>query len=111
MTQITLLTGPERRRRWRDEDRATILAEAFAPGACVKAVARRHEISTALIYTWRKARVKMHEPPFVEAVVTPDPVAHTTLPVIVIELPRGGRISLAASASPALAAAVLKALR
>ena len=32
MSQITLLTGPERRRRWRDEERLAILEEAFSPG-------------------------------------------------------------------------------
>ncbi|MDX0489729.1 transposase [Sinorhizobium medicae] len=48
-----LLTGPERRRRWSLEDRAQILAEAFAPGAVVSEVERRFEVSTGLIYTWR----------------------------------------------------------
>ncbi|MDE3812316.1 transposase [Sinorhizobium meliloti] len=33
------------------EDRAQILAEAFAPGAVVSEVARRFEVSTGLIYT------------------------------------------------------------
>nr|WP_274845341.1 transposase [Sinorhizobium meliloti] len=46
-----MLTGPERRRRWSLEDRAQILAEAFAPGAVVSEVARRFEVSTGLIYT------------------------------------------------------------
>ena len=41
MGQITVMTGPERRRQWRDEERLQILAEAFAPGACVADVARR----------------------------------------------------------------------
>jgi len=31
MSQITLLTGPERRRRWRDEEKLLILKEAFEP--------------------------------------------------------------------------------
>ena len=37
MGQITVMTGPVRRRRWSDEERLEILAEAFAPGACVPA--------------------------------------------------------------------------
>ena len=37
MTQVTLLTGPERRRRWSPAERATILAAAFAPGAVADA--------------------------------------------------------------------------
>ncbi|WP_188713479.1 hypothetical protein [Croceicoccus mobilis] len=35
MGQITVMTGPERRRRCSEEERIEILAEAFAPGACV----------------------------------------------------------------------------
>lgn len=53
MRQVTVMHGPERRRRWTDEERLWILAEAAAPGACVTDVARRHDISTARIYTWR----------------------------------------------------------
>ena len=41
MGQITVFSGPERRRRWNDEQRLQILTEAFAPGACPTDVARR----------------------------------------------------------------------
>ncbi len=53
MGQVTVFSGPERRRRWSEEQRVQILAEAFSPGACVADVARRHDVSTALIYSWR----------------------------------------------------------
>ncbi|MBB6229202.1 transposase-like protein [Polymorphobacter multimanifer] len=53
MGQITVFSGPERRRRWNDEQRLQILTEAFAPGACPTEVARRHEISTGQLYTCR----------------------------------------------------------
>ena len=70
MRQITVMHGPERRRRWNDEERLRILAEAFAPGACVADVARLHDISTARIYTWRaKLRQQIAVPQFAEAVV------------------------------------------
>jgi transposase len=49
MGRMTVLTGPERRRRWCDDERLRILTEAFSPGACVSEVARRHDVSTALI--------------------------------------------------------------
>jgi len=49
MRQITVMHGPERRRRWTDEERLRILAEAATPGACVADVARRHDISMARI--------------------------------------------------------------
>lgn len=35
MAQMTILTGPERRRRWSDEQRERILTEAFRSGARV----------------------------------------------------------------------------
>jgi transposase len=54
MSQMTVFSGPERRRRWSDEERFKILAEAFAPGACVARVARRRDVSTGLIYTWQR---------------------------------------------------------
>jgi transposase-like protein len=41
MTQVTVMTGPERRRRWDDDVRNEILASAFSPRAVVAEVARR----------------------------------------------------------------------
>ena len=114
MNQITVFSGPERRRRWSEEERLRILAEAFAPGACVSGVARRHEVSTGLLYTWRsKLRRELPSAAFAEAVVAdgPKPGAPAASAAIVIDLPRGGRVSMAASAPAALAAAVLKALK
>ena len=51
MGQITLMTGPERRRRWSDTNKVRILGEAFAPGACVSEDARRRDICSGLTYT------------------------------------------------------------
>lgn len=122
MGQITVFSGPERRRRWSDEDRLQILTEAFAPGACVAEVARRHDVSTALVYTWRRKLRQAHSEPathnlaapgFAAAVMIEDAqAAHPGLhPAVVIDLARGKRISIFASASPALVASALKALR
>lgn len=122
MGQITVFSGPERRRRWSDEERLEILNEAFAPGACVAEVARRHDVSTALVYTWRRKLRDAHAEPepddlaapgFAAAVMIEDvDVSPSGLPpAIVIDLARGKRISIFASASPALVASALKALR
>lgn len=54
MGQVTVFSGPERRRRWSDEERLQILADAFAPGARVADACRRHDVSTGLVYTWRR---------------------------------------------------------
>ena len=84
MGQITVYSGPERRRRWSDEQRLQILTEAFAPGASPTDVARRHEISTGQLYTWRKklsvsavAPVSGSDgcPGFAEAVIVDDHLA------------------------------------
>ena len=114
MGQITVFSGPERRRRWSEEDRVRILTEAFSPGGCVAEVARRHDVSSALIYTWRsKLRQAVAEPDFAEAVVVAGDGAEPSItpPASVVELARGSRVSIFASAPPALAAAALKALR
>lgn len=46
--------GTERRRRWRFEDKARIIAETLEPGVSVCAVARRHGIAQGLLFTWRR---------------------------------------------------------
>jgi transposase len=105
MSQITVYSGPERRRRWSAEERFQILTEVFSPGGCVSEVARRYDVSTGLIYTWRrKLRQELPGSAFAEAVVAGEPrrEALGSGAAIVIELPRGGRVSLAASAPPAL---------
>lgn len=120
MGQITVFSGPERRRRWSDEQRLQILAEAFAPGACPTDVARRHEISRGQLYTWRsKLAVAAppapdeHSPGFAEAVLINggDTPLSGSNAAIVVDLPPGRRITIFSSTSPALAAAALKALR
>jgi transposase len=49
-----ILAGPERRRRWSEEEKARIVAEAAALGARVADIARQHGVSRGLIYTWRR---------------------------------------------------------
>ena len=51
---MEIITGVERRRRWRDADKLRILAEAEQPGMSFSEVARRHEISRGLLQTWRR---------------------------------------------------------
>lgn len=113
MAQVTILAGPERRRRWSDEQRERILAEACQSGVRVCDVARRHDVARSLIYQWRRAARRQAEPVFVPAMVMDAPSGQACEPVVaaVLDLPDGGRLRIFASASPALAAAALKALR
>jgi len=114
MSQMTVFSGRERRRLWSDEERTRILAEAFFPGACVAAVARRNDISTSLIYQWRdKLRGDAVPPAFVEAVIDDgsDQDRRDARPAMVIELSGGIKVVISPSASASLVAAALSALR
>ena len=50
--RVEVLGGVERRRRWSRDDKMRIIEETLAPGAVVKA--RRHGLSTSLVFTWRR---------------------------------------------------------
>ena len=122
MGQVAVYSGVERRRRWDDETRLKILAEAFAPGANTAEVARHHDVSTGQIYTWRRkllaadavpASAGLPGPGFAEAIMMDDggPPRADVLPALIVELASGRRLSIFPSASPAAITATLKALR
>jgi transposase len=52
--RIDIRVGVERRRRWSRDDRLRIVQETLADGAVIADVARRNEVASSLIYTWRK---------------------------------------------------------
>ncbi|MBI2736281.1 MAG: transposase [Rhodospirillales bacterium] len=54
MTAVTVLSGPERRRRWSPSEKARIVAASYAPGAVVTDVARRHDVHPNLLSHWRR---------------------------------------------------------
>jgi transposase len=54
MSRVEIVSGVERRRRWSDEAKLEILAEADRPGVRIGDVARRHDIFPAQIRTWRQ---------------------------------------------------------
>lgn len=111
MAHGILLTGPERRRRWSLEDRAQILAEAFAPGAVVSEVARRFEVSTGLIYTWRRqALVQQAEPAFPAKLA--DPASSDAVELaMAVDFPNGVKVRIGSAAPCDLAAAIMRALK
>jgi len=130
MAQAMLITGTDRRRRWSEEEKVAILVEAFAPGVSPIDVARRWEISTGLLYTWRKramaqaaeAAARDSEPVFLPAVVAePEaarPVSEPSAracdkppPIIEVQLKRGVKVRIEAGMPEALITATLKALR
>jgi transposase len=54
MSRVTVLSGPERRRRWASSEKARIVEESLLPGAMVTAVARRHDVHPNLLHHWRR---------------------------------------------------------
>ena len=114
MSHVTLMTGPERRRRWGDEERRQILEAACAPGAIVADVSRRYDVCTSLIYKWRRA-AKAEAPAAFMPVMLSAPKgvvsrSGETEPAIVVEFSGGARVTVGPHASPALLNAALKAL-
>jgi transposase len=115
MSHTSVITGPERRRRWSEDQKLALVAAAFGPGGSVADVARRADICTSLLYRWRQLlRLPSAGPGFVPAVlsdvsdVSPSPI----LPGAVIHVVlASGSVSIAPHASPALVAAALGALR
>jgi hypothetical protein len=49
MTRGEILDGPERRRRWSEDEKAAILAELAKPGSKGAEVARRYGVSRGLL--------------------------------------------------------------
>jgi transposase-like protein len=62
MSHAVLITGVERRRKWTPERKLDVLREAFGPRGNVAEVTRREEISSGLLYRWRQALTRDHEP-------------------------------------------------
>ena len=52
--RLEVITGAGTRRVWPDDDKGRIVAESFAAGANVSAVARRYGLRPQQVYTWRR---------------------------------------------------------
>ena len=77
--RMEVFTGAGRRRNWPADEKAAIVAESYASGRTVCGVARRHGLTPAQLFAWRRlarrSRLTIQEPPvlFVPAVVEPSP--------------------------------------
>ncbi|KQT64490.1 MULTISPECIES: IS66-like element accessory protein TnpA [unclassified Aureimonas] len=109
-----------RRRRWSEDEKLRIVMESQSAPRLVSATARRHGISRSQLGMWLRSFRAEHpvakpEPAFVPVLMAPrampEPFAAADDTTIVVDLPGGARMRISASAPPALAAAVLKALR
>lgn len=122
MGQISVITGPERRRRWSDEQKIALVRAAFAPGANVAEAARAADICTSLLYRWRQElsgktstafsrAVLIDDQPVRPAAVAGAGVAAGVDASIVVEFRAGERALISAGASADLVTATLRALR
>ena len=84
--RVEVLGGSERRRRWRFEDKARLVAQTFEPGVSVCTVARRHGIAPSLLFTWRRqareGRLGGSEPAPVFVPVTTAPGPTPSVPAL-----------------------------
>jgi transposase len=114
MARYQLISGPERRRRWSEEQKRALVAAAFAPGAVVSEVARRADVCAGQIYRWRQ---ELHGAGtgFAAVVVTAGAdcgrIAQRTEEAIEIEFGGVACLRIPPSTPPELAAAVVRALR
>lgn len=110
------------RRRWSGEDKRRIVAETFESGASVSLVARRHDLNTNTLFTWRRearqaAGPMIEAPPsFVPARIAGEPAAMSP-PLggdaagrIEIVLPDGARVIVAADFDATALGRVMKVL-
>jgi transposase len=125
----TVLSGPERRRRWGSAEKLRIVEESLAPGTTTAAVARQHDVHPNLVHAWRRqarAGTLVRGPVaemmdggcgFVPVAVAPDGVAMgagrragAAEPVIELVLRNGRILRLPAGVAPGRAAALADAL-
>jgi transposase len=63
VSKVSVLPGPERRRRWTTVEKLRIVEESQVPSASVIEVARRHDVHPNLLTVWRRqARTGAFEP-------------------------------------------------
>ena len=108
MSQITVISGIERRRRWTEQQKQELVAAVSAPGANVAEIARRADLRPNQIYKWRRQMDEAAQG-FAEVRVQHDPVPAMGS-TIVVEFDRAV-VRIPAGASPGLVSAVLRSLK
>ena len=120
MARVEVIAGPERRRRWSEDQKRAIVAASLAPGAVVSEVARRAEICPGQIYRWRQelraaangfARVLIAPAVSVPPRAGDGAAGRCSEPPIEIEFAGVVCLRIPPSAPPELAAAVIRALQ
>jgi transposase len=79
MTTVTVLPGPERRRRWTAAEKQRIVEESLSSGLGVAEFARQRDIHPNLLHSWRR-QMKTGELPAPDGEAHFVPVAVATAP-------------------------------
>ena len=115
--RIEVLTGPGRRRKWSEDDKARIVEETLQPGTVVAEVARRWQVSSQQVFTWRREmrRGAVAPPDFVPIVAevpAPEPASAPTRSPPTIEVKLAGAVlRIAPGTDGELLTTVLRAIR
>lgn len=114
MTQITVYSGVERRRRWSDDQKLALVEASIAPGASVAAIARDADVTPSSIYRWRRELCGAPARPkgFAAVAVCPDPGgSDDAAPSAMIIEFRGATVRVPNSTSVGLLVAALRELK
>ena len=115
--RVEVLTGPGRRRAWDEAAKARVVAESYAPGAVVSAVARRWQIAPQQLFTWRREaraaglEASRGEAAFVPIVAEPLAAEVAGSEAIIEVVLAGAVVRVSPGVDPALLTAVLRAVR
>ena len=124
--RVEVLSGPERRRKWPDDVKLAIVAEALSEGVVVSDIARRHDLTPSQLFGWirrfrdeamnvAKGQLSPIEPPmFAPALmnVEPGPSPASVEPPASIEISVGAAsVRIRGAVDGRTLTAVLKALR
>jgi transposase len=122
--RVEVLTGPGRRRRWSDEQKALVAAEAMVPGAVVAQIARRWQVCASQVFSWRGAALRATSGktpaiapafvPIVEVAMIPGRPSSLPAPAQVGEIEIdtcGAKIRVASGVDAKTLTAVLRAVR
>jgi transposase len=112
--RVEVLTGLIRRRKWSGDDKARIVAETLRPGTVVADVARRWQVSSQQVFTWRRQMRRGTAAPldFVPIVAEPPTVVpeRSAMPLIEMQL-AGAVLRVAPGTDGDLLTTVLRAIR
>jgi transposase len=125
VSKVSILSGPERRRRWSTIEKLRIVEESQAASASVVDVARRHDVHPNLLTVWRRqaragslgavrARRQENDVQFAAVSVAPEPPAWTaragTGGTIEIAFANGVQLRIMGAVDPATLTAAVAAL-